>query len=128
MKANEPKTYQGLINKKRCYELLKYYDLSQRTFDLILDFMNNNPTGKVECGKAFITLSVNGEFVQYIDAELKNSTVDGIVWEGPKYIVIPHVVYHYSSSGFSSGGGSSDWSSGGGSSNNNNNNNNNNNR
>ena len=123
MDANEPKTYQGLINKKRMYEIVESYDISQKVYDLILNFMNENPDGQVRCGAKYITLIKDGEVVNYIDAPLKNpNSIDGIIWSGEKFTIIPHVVYT-SSGGHSSSG----WSSGGGSSNNNNNNHNNNN-
>ena len=122
MKANEPKTYQGIINKKRCIEITKHYDISQNTFDLIVDFVTNNPQGKVECGKSYITLVDGNEVVKYINAPLIDpSVIEGIIWTNAKFTIIPHI-------NVSSSGGGGGWSSGGGSSNNNNNNNNNNNR
>jgi len=121
---NEPKTYKDIILNKRMYELVKTYDLSKKVYDLIYKFMKENPNGRLECGANYITLMLDGEVIQYIDAPNKRKTqVDGITWQGDKFVIIPHVVV--SSGG---GGSSGGWSSSGGGSSNNNNNNNNNNR
>ena len=38
----EPETYEELIRMKRCIELTKYYELSEKELEQIYDFLENN--------------------------------------------------------------------------------------
>ena len=47
----EPETYEELIRMKRCIELTKYYELSEKELEQIYDFLENNKNGEVICKK-----------------------------------------------------------------------------
>ena len=118
----EPETYEELLRQKRCFDLLKYYPLTEEELEKIYEFLKNNPNGTVNGGKTYISLKNGTDNIETFNVSLITTTIDGLVLTNVGLKVIPHYV------ATSSIGGSSWSSSGGGSSNNNNNNNNNNNR
>ncbi|MBQ7790658.1 MAG: hypothetical protein IJ399_05290, partial [Bacilli bacterium] len=113
----EPETYEELIRQKRCYDLTKYYKLTETELEQIYEFLKNNPKGKVTGDKTKLSLSVGFKVINVINAMCTASSIDGLTMSNDSFKIIPH---YTPSSSYSSG------SSGGFSSNNNNNNNNNN--
>ena len=112
----EPETYEELIRKKRCIDLVKYYELGEEDLDAIYQFLGMYPDGVVKCGENILLLK-KGEVQPFkiIDTKKISSVIDGIVM-GNTYF---NIINHYEPSSYSG-------YSGGSSSNNNNNNNNNN--
>ena len=115
MKNIIPKTYNEVIRKKRCYDLAKYYFVSNEQLVEIYNFLSENAKNRISAGKSMIAFyDENGKMVKNISARPRLSSFDGINMSNSGFVVIQH----YTSSGSSSGGSSS---------NNNNKNNNNNN-
>ncbi len=112
----EPETYEELIRKKRCIDLVKYYELSEEDLDEIYNFLETYPDGSVNCGEK-ISLLKKGETTPFkiVDTKKTAPYIDGILM-GNTYF---NIINHYEPSSYSG-------YSGGSSSNNNNNNNNNN--
>lgn len=120
----EPETYEELIRMKRCIELTKYYELSEKELDQIYDFLENNKDGKVICKKNSISLVLKNNLsnATVISSRCISSSIDGIIMSNTVFNVIPH---YTPSSSSHYGGGSSSSSSYTNTNNNNNNNNNN---
>ena len=108
----EVKSYEGLIRKKRCIELTKYYELGNKELDQIYEFLKTKKDGVITGGLENLILSNKGEENIIIACKKISYTIDGIVISNKVFKLIPH--YTPSSGGYS----------GGSSSNNNNNNNN----
>ena len=119
----EPETYEELIRMKRCIELTKYYELSEKELDQIYDFLENNKDGKVICKKNSISLVLKNNLsnATVISSRCISSSIDGIIMSNTVFNVIPH----YTPSSTSHYGGGSSSSSSYTNTNNNNNNNNN---
>lgn len=114
----EPETYEELIRKKRCVDLLKYYELTAEEIEQIHNFLATYPNASVEGNKYSLVLKVlrNPEIQTIIiNSRCKDKTIDGVKLTNDLMYLIPHYDPSSSSGGFS----------GGSSSNNNNNNNNN---
>ena len=122
----EPETYEELIRMKRCIELTKYYELSEKELEQIYDFLENNKDGEVICKKNSISLVLKNNLSEatVISSRCISSSIDGIIMSNTVFNVIPH----YTPSSTSHYGGGSSSSSSHTNTNNNNNNNNNNNR
>ena len=119
----EPETYEELIRMKRCIELTKYYELSEKELEQIYDFLENNKDGKVICKKNSISLVLKNNLsnATVISSRCISSSIDGIIMSNTVFNVIPH----YTPSSTSHYGGGSSSSSSYTNTNNNNNNNNN---
>ena len=116
----EPETYEELIRKKRCIDLLNDYELSKEELEKIYNFLKDNPKGTITGNDTTLSLKKWGQDPEVINAKCINSSIDGVKVSDSRYVIIPHYVPS-SSGGYSSGGSSSN-------NNNHNNNNNNNNR
>ena len=111
MKNIIPKTYNEVIRKKRCYDLTKYYIISDEILVEIYNFLSSGNDCRISATRNLIALYRGKNMEKSIPVTPKLSSFDGINLSNSDFIIIPH----YTSS---SGG------SGGSSSNNNNNNNN----
>ena len=118
----EPETYEELIRMKRCIELTKYYELSEKELEQIYDFLENNKKGEVICKKNSISLVLKNNLsnATVISSRCISSSIDGVIMSNTVFNVIPHYTPS-SNSHYSRGSSSSN-------NNNNNNDNNNNNR
>lgn len=112
----EPETYEELIRKKRCIDLLNYYDLSKEEIESIYNFLEATPNGYIHGGPKNICVINKDDTTRNIilPATLKQNDINEIMLSNSAFTVIQRSSHH--SNGDSSGG----------SSNNNNNNNNNN--
>ncbi|MBO5475207.1 MAG: hypothetical protein J5982_01720 [Bacilli bacterium] len=112
------KTYNEIIIKKKCYDLLKYIYLTDDELNKIYDFLlkdkNNN---KIIVTQNSLFYNDGKNNILSLPIVPKNGSFDKLEVSCLIFTIVPHYEPH-------SGGG---FSSGGGSSNNNNNNNNNNN-
>ena len=113
MKNIIPKTYNEVIRKKRCYDLAKYYIISDEILVEIYNFLSSGDDCRMSATRNFIALYRGKNMEKSIPVTPKLSSFDGINLSNSDFVIIPH--YTSSSGGF-----------GGSSSNNNNNNNNNN--
>src|SRR5574344_139648 len=109
-----PKTYNEVIRKKRCYDLTKYFEISEERLVEIYNFLNKGNENKISATTKIISLYTGKKLIKSLNVNPKNTYFDGVILTDKGFSVIPH----YTSNGSSSGGSSS---------NNNNNNNNNNN-
>jgi len=143
----EYESYNDLIAKKRCYELTKYYDLTEIELKELCDFLKNNSDGKIEGLHNTINLIKDNNIIKSISKELNDISISSIQIDNSTVIInqvfIPKtraeggksfwsgkirsgsVMNSGVDNDWNSGGNSSGGSFGGGSSNNNNNNNNN---
>jgi len=116
----EPETYEELIRQRRCVDLVKYYNLTDKQLNEIYEFLKNNPTGIVKGDIEKLILMLEEKIISVIFTKCIDSTIDGLNMSDNSFNIIPHYTPSSGSSLGSFGG-----SSGGFSSNNNNNNNNN---
>ena len=77
----EPETYEELIRKKRCIELLKYYELTNADLNKIYEFLSTYKNGVIVGNRYSFTLKVN--YNKEIEPELMsvvcfNSSIDGM--------------------------------------------------
>ena len=116
MKSRIPKTYNEVIRKKRCYELAKYFDVTNELLVDIYDFLGANKQNRIVTTQNMITFYTGNNMIKNISVSPINNTFDGITMSDNKFVIIPH--YTPSDSSGSSGGSSSNYNT-----NNNNNNN-----
>ncbi|CDC80412.1 uncharacterized protein BN667_00055 [Clostridium sp. CAG:465] len=102
----EPETYEELIRMKRCIELTKYYELSEKELEQIYDFLENNKNGEVICKKNSISLVLKNNLsnATVISSRCISSSIDGIIVSNTVFNVIPH--YTPSSNSYYSRGSS----------------------
>ena len=114
MKNIIPKTYNEVIRKKRCYDLAKYFEVSNEILVEIYNFLSISKDNRISTTQNIISFYTGKNLIKSISVKSKTSSFDGITLSNNTFTVIPHYTSDISSSG-------------GSSSNNNNNNKNNNN-
>ena len=53
----EPETYEELIRQRRCVDLTKHYELSMDDLQIIYEYLEKNPKGKITGDEDKITLT-----------------------------------------------------------------------
>ncbi|MBP3502241.1 MAG: hypothetical protein J6K42_02020, partial [Clostridia bacterium] len=103
MKNIIPKTYNEVIRKKRCYDLAKYYFVSDEILVEIYNFLSASKENKICANRNMISFYSEGKMVKSIAVTPKTSSFDGVNLSASTFTIIPH----YTSSSGGSGGSSS---------------------
>ena len=91
----EPETYDELIRHKRCFELTKYYELTEEDLEKIYNYLTNNENGVVIGNSYGLTLTVNYKTELKPEVMMKicvDNSIDGIKLTNDSFTVFPHYV------------------------------------
>ncbi|MBP3460980.1 MAG: hypothetical protein J6K21_01025, partial [Bacilli bacterium] len=109
----QAKTYNEIIRKKRCYELTKYFYITDEEINEIYDFLSESKENEIRTSNKYINFVKGSNVIKTKEANARINSFDAIVLSSTLFRITPHYTSSSSSGGFS-----------GSSSNNNNNNNN----
>ena len=90
MKNIIPKTYNEVIRKKRCYDLAKYYIISDELLVEIYNFLSSGNDCRISATRNLIALYRGKNMEKSIPVTPKLSSFDGINLSNSDFIIIPH--------------------------------------